>query len=109
MHKWKELYSLLKNQNKKRNANDINITIKNDEPRYSFFEVIVNDFFSVYIKNYLEKKGIDIDYSKSIIFRGHAEEYSMNVFLNYYVYNSNEKVYFYIKTYYGQTDIYEYS
>ena len=92
-----------------RYTNNINITIKNIEPRYSFFEVIDSNFFTTYILKYLKYKRLDIDKTKSIILRRFSEDYSINEFLNYYIYNSNEKINFYIKTYYGPTDVYEFN
>ena len=95
------------------NENNNILTIKKYGPRFTFFGVVNNDLFNMYIKEILDltnmEKVIDLEKINSVNIRINSDELSIYEFFNFYFYDFNENTIFYFKNYYGETNLYEYN
>ena len=89
---------------------DINITIKQYEPRFSFFGVGNEVLFNLYINEINKFTEItdqfDLSNMNSIILRINSNQIPIYEFFNFYIYNFETKVNIYFKNYYGASDVY---
>ena len=93
-----------------KSKNDITITIKEYEPKYTFFGVANSDLF----KSYFKEKKLNYDlsrlfYNNILHFRVNSNFNSFYEFFNFYFYDMEENINIYIKQYFGNSELYEFN
>ena len=92
---------------------DANIKIKSYEPRYSFFIVADNKLFDLYWAKLDEMFSLSLSYKlndlSNLRFVINSDMHKFYEFFNLYFYDMKGNKNFYIKQYYGNTELYEYN